>query len=188
MIPNCFARQLNISRICNGDEHWQEEHILNISIIIPCYNEAENIIDAVAMVTDGIDDSVSEYEIILVDDGSDDNSHDLICCLVETKRETRAIFHPRNVGKGAALRSGFTQARMDWILTMDADLQIDISGLKAFLPFCAEYDIITGYRTGRNEGLVRSVVSKVYNFVTSAVIGSIITPDRCGISSVLRQP
>lgn len=145
---------------------------MNISIIIPCFNEAENIIDTVNMVINNIDDSVSDYEVILVDDGSGDNSREIINRLLETNGKIRALFHKENFGKGAALRSGFEQARMDWILTMDADLQIDISELKHFLPFCRDYDLITGFRIGRKEGFSRSIVSEIYNFVVSVVIGA----------------
>jgi glycosyltransferase involved in cell wall biosynthesis len=124
-----------------------------------------------AMVINGICDTVSEFEIILVDDGSEDNSREVISSLVERDKRVRNVFHPQNLGKGAALRSGFEQARMEWILMMDADLQIDISELSFFLPYCRDYDIITGYRKGRNAGLIRSIVSKIYNVVVSVVIG-----------------
>ena len=145
---------------------------MTISIIIPCYNEAENIVDTVDMIKNGIDNAVSDYEIILVDDGSTDNSQELICALLAKDRRIHAAFHPTNCGKGAALRTGFEQARMDWVLTIDTDLQIDIAELKFFLPYCAEYDLITGVRVERNDGFVRSVVSKIYNFVAGLVIGA----------------
>jgi len=135
---------------------------LNISIIIPCFNEAENIVDTVNMIINGIDDSLSGYEIILVDDGSQDNSRDLICELIETDERVRAIFQPHNLGKGAALRAGFQQSRMDWILVMDADLQIDISALKHFLPYCDTYDLLIGFRLGRRDSLFRRLFSKIY--------------------------
>ena len=76
---------------------------MNISIIIPCYNEAENIATAVQMVIHGIDDSVAEYEIILVDDGSTDNSREIIRTIAERDGRIRALFHQQNMGKGAAL-------------------------------------------------------------------------------------
>jgi dolichol-phosphate mannosyltransferase len=123
------------------------------------------------MIINGIDASVSEYEIILVDDGSTDNSRDLIKSILETDKRVRAVFHQHNMGKGAALRSGIEQARMEWVLIMDADLQIDISELTVFLPYCGEYDIITGFRKGRTEGMTRSVVSKLYHHCVAALIG-----------------
>lgn len=152
---------------------------MNVSVIIPCYNEAENIVPAVQMVINGIDDSVAEYEIILVDDGSTDNSRELILKLAESDGRIRALFHQHNMGKGAALRSGFDQARMEWILTMDADLQIDMAELTLFLPYCTAYDVITGVRIGRTEGFVRFVVSKVYNLLVSVVTGTRIQDVGC---------
>jgi len=145
---------------------------LNVSIIIPCFNEGENIVDAVTMVINGMSDTVSEFEIILVDDGSLDNSRDLISALIEKDGRIRAFFHPHNLGKGAALRSGFEQARMEWILMMDADLQIDIAELRAFLPCYADYDVMAGVRIGRKEGLARFIISKIYNFLVSIVAGA----------------
>jgi dolichol-phosphate mannosyltransferase len=148
---------------------------MKISIVIPCYNEAENISDAVNMVINGIDESVSSYEIILVDDGSTDDSRALISDILASigkGGKIRAIHHTDNRGKGAALRSGIEQALMEWTLMMDADLQIDISELKSFLPYCAEYDFIKGVRVGRREGFIRTVVSITYNAVARLVIGS----------------
>lgn len=146
---------------------------MNISVVIPCYNESENIVDAVRMITQGIDASVSAYEIIIVDDGSTDGSRTLITKLLEENGRIRAVYHQENRGKGAALRSGFGESRMEWILMMDADLQIDISELKKFLPYCLEEgDLIAGVRTNRAEGIFRMVVSRVYNAVVSAVVGT----------------
>lgn len=156
-----------------------ESPSVTISIVMPCYNEAGNIIDAVNMIVSGIAPTVEEYEIILVDDGSEDNSQEVIRGLLATNYNVRAVFHPENVGKGGALRSGFDHARMDWILIMDADLQIDISELSSFLPFCPGYDIITGYRTGRDDGVFRTVVSTVYNLLVSAVVGVTIRDVGC---------
>jgi glycosyltransferase involved in cell wall biosynthesis len=151
---------------------FQDTRTLNISIVIPCYNEEVNIVDTIAMVTAGIDDSIAEYEIILVDDGSSDNSREVIRSLMERDNRVRAVFHPENRGKGAALRSGFALARMEWVLMMDADLQIDIAELRNFLPLCTEYDIIAGFRIGRNESFGRALVSRTYNLLTSLVTGA----------------
>ena len=168
MTPNYFVMQ------------WPVNHTtVTLSIIIPCFNEAENIVAAVQMVINGIDDSVVDYEIILVDDGSTDSSREIIHTLAVTESRIRALFHQQNLGKGAALHSGFDQARMTWVLTMDADLQIDIAELKLFLPFCTDYDVITGVRNGRNEGFVRFVVSKIYNFLVSVVTGTRIQDVGC---------
>lgn len=155
----------------NDDNIEPVKNCFSISVIIPCYNEAENIVDAVMTIINGLDVSNLEYEIILVDDGSMDNSRDLIRALLETDTRIHAVFHSVNLGKGAALRSGFERARMNWILMMDADLQIDISELNLFLPYCGEYDIITGFRKDRKEGIIRSFVSKLYNLIASVVIG-----------------
>jgi dolichol-phosphate mannosyltransferase len=152
---------------------------LNISIIIPCYNEAENIVDAVSMVINGIGDALSAFEIIIVDDGSVDGSRDLISALLEKDARISALFHPQNRGKGAALRSGFEQARMEWVLMMDADLQIDIAELEMFLPYTADYDVIAGVRIGRKEGFARYIVSKTYNFLVSIVAGERINDVGC---------
>ena len=139
------------------------------------------------MITAGIDSSVSEYEIIIVDDGSLDNSRELICGLREADKRVRAVFHNINSGKGAALLSGFKQAKMEWVLTMDADLQIDIAELKSFLPFCTEFDLIAGRRISRNEGVVRSIVSRIYNLAASAVIGTRIRDVGCPFKLVKRS-
>jgi glycosyltransferase involved in cell wall biosynthesis len=107
----------------SGEERHvgEAESITSISVVIPCYNEVatlEQVVDAV------LDTSEAEKELIIVDDGSTDGTSELIRTKLES-RVGRVIFHDRNRGKGAALRSGFAVATGDVVIVQDADLEYD---------------------------------------------------------------
>ena len=93
-----------------------------VSIIIPCYNEAATLETLVRRVLDA--DSLGlEKQVIIVDDGSDDDSHAKVEALAETDPRIQVLKHPRNMGKGAALRTGFAEAKGQIVIVQDADLE-----------------------------------------------------------------
>ncbi len=94
---------------------------MKLSVVIPCFNERETIKEIVGKVKTA---SVDEVEIIIVDDASTDGGKELIQKEIEPI-VTRVIYHPRNMGKGAALRSGFKEATGDIVVVQDADLEYD---------------------------------------------------------------
>jgi len=144
---------------------------MKLSVVIPAYNESENLRDAIDMISAGISAVVSEYEIIIIDDGSQDATGDIIRDLANHNENIRGIFHGENRGKGASLRSGFNVASKDWLLLTDADLQIDISELGAFLDYVKGYDLVIGFRTGRSDHVLRLVFSKIFTFIISVLLG-----------------
>lgn len=144
---------------------------LTLSIVVPAYNEKENLADAIREITTGIPASVSDHEIIIIDDGSRDATADIIRDFAASDSRIHGIFHDTNRGKGAALNSGFRKTRMEWVLFTDADLQIDISELEAFLPYTDRYDIISGFREGRRDPLSRKLFSKIYSGIIRLSLG-----------------
>ena len=144
---------------------------LTLSIMVPAYNEADNLADAIRMITSGIPDSISEYEIIILDDGSQDSTANIIRNLAAANQEIHGLFHEVNQGKGAALISGFKKARMEWILFTDADLQINISELPLFLEQTDSHDIIIGYRQGRRDPFSRRFFSSIYAALIRLTLG-----------------
>lgn len=148
-----------------------DTHTLTLSIVVPAYNESDNLVDAIRMITSGIPASVSDYEIIIVDDGSRDNTADIIRTLTTVNHKIRGIFHGENQGKGAALNSGFKMAGMEWVLFMDADLQINFSELAAFIEQTGNHDIIIGYRQGRRDPLARRFFSAIYAAIIRLSLG-----------------
>lgn len=140
-----------------------------ISIVVPAYNEQDHIADTIRQILSGIPNSVADYELIIVDDGSTDSTGDIIRAF--TNPRIRYVVHKHNIGKGAALISGFRQACMEWVLFTDADLQINISNLESFFKQADGSDIITGYRQKRQDPLMRLVSSKIYTAVIHVVLG-----------------
>jgi glycosyltransferase involved in cell wall biosynthesis len=145
--------------------------LLTLSIVVPAYNESENLADAIQMITSGIPASVSDYEIIIVDDGSRDNTAGIIRTLAAANHNIIGIFHDENQGKGAALNSGFAKSRMEWVLFMDADLQINFSELTAFIEQTGNHDIIIGYRQDRRDPFARRFFSAIYAGIIRLSLG-----------------
>jgi glycosyltransferase involved in cell wall biosynthesis len=135
-----------------------------ISIVLPTYNEDENLQTAVDRALEALPGLVSEFEVIVVDDGSTDGTREIALRLIREHHPTvRLAAHPTNRGYGAALRTGFALARFDLVFFTDSDNQFDIRDLRHFLPLVDEYDLIVGFRVYRYDPVLRSVLSWIYN-------------------------
>lgn len=115
---------------------------MKLSVIIPCYNESKDIAEKSKIVFDYLTNLGIDFEIIAVDDGSKDNTKEVIYSLPYL----RATSYKENMGKGGAVKSGIELAHGDYILFMDADLSTDLSAIDTMLPFMEEYDFIIGSR------------------------------------------
>lgn len=138
-----------------------------ISIVIPIYNEADNIRPMYETLRGVLVSMGEEYEIIFVDDGSTDRTREVIATL-----DVRAISFERNMGKSAALKAGFELAKGDIIIQLDGDNQyspIDIPRMMAKLR--EGHDMVNGWRTQRYGTASRLAVSKVYNILSRLVFG-----------------
>ena len=145
----------------------------NISFFFPAFNDEGTIALMVEDAKKVLNEVADNYEIIIIDDGSPDNSG-LIADKMAKKYETvKVIHHKYNLGYGAALKSGFANAKYDLIFYTDGDHQFDISELKSFMPYIEEYDLIAGYRTTRaySNSKIRKFSSEVYNFFIKLVFG-----------------
>jgi glycosyltransferase involved in cell wall biosynthesis len=117
-----------------------------LTIVLPAYDEAENLPDAVRYATEAAERCAVEHEIVIVDDGSSDQTTAVAGELAAADPRVRLIVHAENRGYGEALRSGIAAARMPWILLIDADLQYDFADLEAFLAPAPSADLIVGWR------------------------------------------
>jgi len=123
-----------------------------ISIIIPVYNEAENIKELFLKIEDVLNKIQKTYEVIFVDDGSTDKTFDVLKELSERNNKLKAIQFRRNFGKSAALSAGLERARGDLIITMDGDLQDNPEEIPNFLEKIQEgYDLIVGWKFERKD-------------------------------------
>jgi glycosyltransferase involved in cell wall biosynthesis len=137
---------------------------LRLSVILPAYNERENLDKVVDTAVDVLERLVTTFEVLVVDDGSTDGTDYVARALVDRHAgRVRLLLHPTNLGYGAALRTGFTRARGELIFYTDADNQFDISELEHFLPLVGEYDVVVGFRVYRYDPVLRSMLSWIYN-------------------------
>lgn len=157
---------------------------LSLSVVLPAYNEAENIGQAIASAVKYLRDRQICYEIIVVNDGSTDATKAIVTDLAAKNPQIRLINHPHNLGYGSALRSGFDQALSEYIFLTDSDGQFDISDLDQFLPYIYEAQneaqddaqgkilsrVVIGYRAKRADIFVRSLNAWLYHLFIQSVL------------------
>lgn len=141
----------------------------NISVFLPTYNESENIKQAILSIQKFLKKNFLQYEIIIVNDGSNDDTKKIVTLLAQSDKRIKLINHKKNLGYGAALRTGFNSTKYDLVFYTDADNQFDINDLTKVLPLTKKYDIISGYRIRRQDPLMRIFISSVYNIIISII-------------------
>ncbi|WP_268762636.1 glycosyltransferase family 2 protein [Halanaerobium kushneri] len=119
------------------------------------------------------------YQIIYVDDGSQDGSSQKIDLLQEKINRLSAIHFTKNNGQTAAFLAGFKEAEGEYIITLDADLQVSPADIPKLIPFLNDYDMVIGMRTNRNDGLIKKISSVVGNGVRNFITGEKITDTGC---------
>jgi glycosyltransferase involved in cell wall biosynthesis len=144
---------------------------VSISVVLPAFNEEENIEETVRQAISYLEKNVKEFEIIVVNDGSIDRTGEIVKEIATANNKVCFFNHPKNQGYGAALRSGFEKASLDYIFLMDSDAQFDISELDRFLPFLEESMTIIGYREKRADSFVRILNTWLYHLYIRSIFG-----------------
>ncbi len=143
-----------------------------ISAMFPCYNDANTIGALVDDVYAALSPHTNELEVIVVNDGSSDDSRQVLDAMVGDRPWLRVIHHDRNRGYGGALISGFEAARQEWIFYTDGDAQYDASEAAVLAPLATdEVDIVQGYKLGRGDPLHRKVIGRIYHHVVKLLFG-----------------
>ncbi len=143
-----------------------------VSIVVPLYNEEENIMPLYNALRSTMDATGNNYEIIFVDDGSTDRTFEVIRELREKDPKVRALSFRRNFGQTAAFKAGFDHARGDVIVSIDGDMQNDPKDIPKLLSMIGEYDIVSGWRRRRKDPfLTRRLPSMIANYLISKVTG-----------------
>lgn len=159
---------------------------MDLSIIIPLYNEAESLGELSERISEALRGHVSDYEIIFIDDGSSDSSWQVIQQLRSDSSNIHGIRFRRNYGKSAALFCGFEAAQGDIVVTMDADLQDDPSELPEMMRMIREdgCDLVSGWKKKRYDNrLTKNIPSKIYNWAARRVTGIKLHDMNCGLKA-----
>ncbi len=165
-----------------------KEQQIYLSVVVPTFNEEESLplfgekLDAVLMKIK------LTAEVIFIDDGSTDGSFAAMQELHHRYPYMRAVRFRRNLRKAAALATGFCEAKGDVIITMDADLQDDPEEIPNLLAVLDKgYDLVSGWKKKRHDPLSKTLPSKLFNWVTSAVSGVRLHDFNCGLKAYCRE-
>ncbi len=158
-----------------------------LSIVVPLFNEQESLRELYDTVHKALDHQYS-YEIIFVDDGSNDGSWEVIKDLSAKDSDVRGIQFRRNYGKSAALQKGFEKVRGNYVVTMDADLQDDPAEISDMIAMLKNgYDLVSGWKKQRHDPLSKTIPSKFFNLGTSWVTGIPLHDFNCGLKAYRRE-
>lgn len=158
---------------------------MDISVVVPLYNEEESLPELVAWITRVMDENHFTYEIILVDDGSNDSSWKVIEDLSSRDKYLHGIKFRRNYGKSAALHCGFEDAKGNVVITMDADLQDSPDEIPALYRMVMEedYDLVSGWKKKRYDPLTKTIPTKIYNATARRFSGLKLHDFNCGLKA-----
>lgn len=157
---------------------------MDLSIVISLYNEEESLRELNTWISDTFSKESYDYEVIYINDGSTDNSWEVIKEMAEHDNHIRAISFRRNYGKSAALFAGFEAATGKYVATMDADLQDDPREIPQMIKMIEEegYDLVSGWKKKRHDGvLTKNIPSKIYNATARRVTGIKLHDMNCGL-------
>jgi len=163
---------------------------MDISVIVPLYNESESLPELHAWIKRVMDANGFSYEIIFVNDGSTDASWQVIETLAAQNPEVKGIKFRRNYGKSPALYCGFARAEGDVVITMDADLQDSPDEIPELRRMIVEdgYDLVSGYKQKRYDPLSKTIPTKLFNATARAVSGIKNLHDfNCGLKAYRRD-
>jgi len=150
-----------------------------ISLVIPVYNEEENLPILHAEIRQAMEGVGRPYEVLYVDDGSADGSPAILRGLAAQDPHVRVLRQRRNNGQSAALDAGFRFARGEVVVTLDADLQNDPADIPRLLERIGEYDVVSGVRARRRDSWVRRISSRIANGIRNRVTHESVTDVGC---------
>ncbi|MBS1948249.1 MAG: glycosyltransferase family 2 protein [Bacteroidetes bacterium] len=158
---------------------------MDVSIVVPVFNEEESLPELCAWIARVANANEFSYEIIFIDDGSADNSWNVIESLRSSNNNIKGIKFQRNYGKSAALNEGFRAACGEVVITMDADLQDSPDEIPGLRKMIAEgnYDIVSGWKKMRHDPLSKTIPSKFFNWFTSKVSKIKLHDFNCGLKA-----
>ncbi len=160
---------------------------MQLTVVHPCYNEQENIAQTVRETLAWMDSEGMDGEVIVVDDGSTDQSPRILRELSEHDARVQSVTHTNNRGYGIAVRSGCDAATKEYVAFMDSDGQFHIKDLGLLIPHLTQYDFVPGRRRNRADPLIRNLFGKVLGFLNLCFFGMWIRDVNCGMKIFKRS-
>jgi glycosyltransferase involved in cell wall biosynthesis len=155
-----------------------------ISVVVPLLNEERSLETLYAEIVAALEQEGHDFEVVFVDDGSTDESLSTLGRLHEEQSNVVVVHLRRNFGKAAALQAGFLEARGDIVVTIDADLQDDPGEIPKLLAKLEEgFDLVSGWKTRRNDPFPRRLFSRIFNWVTGVISGVHLHDVNCGLKA-----
>ena len=163
---------------------------MNISVVIPLLNEQNSLEELTSSVSFIINNLKLEFEIILIDDGSTDNSWKIISKICSSNKNIKAIRFLKNFGKSQALSAGFKACNGDVVITMDADLQDDPNEIPELYKKISEenFDLVSGWKKVRYDSIIfKNFPSKIFNWAARTTSGIKLNDFNCGIKAYKKE-
>lgn len=158
-----------------------------LSILIPVYNEEQNVLRLYLKIKQILKYYKETYEIIFVDDGSKDRTSKILEELSYRDEAVKTIVFRRNFGKSAALSAGFSHAKGEIIITMDGDLQDDPNEIPRFIKALRNYDMVSGWKFKRKDPITKTLPSLLFNNLTSVITGIKMHDFNCGFKAYRKK-
>ena len=161
----------------------------DLSVVVPLYNEEESLPELTEWIDRVVSTAGLSYELIFIDDGSNDSSWDIITALNEKYPSVRAIRFRRNYGKSAALYCGFEAAEGNVVITMDADMQDSPDEIPELYRMITEdgYDLVSGWKKKRHDPIGKTLPSKFFNRTARFVSGIKLHDFNCGLKAYRKK-
>ena len=161
---------------------------VKISIVVPLFNEEESLVELHERLSKAVCSLEKPIEFLFIDDGSTDNSMQVLSELHNKDPQVRVVQFRRNYGKSAALALGFKEARGEFIVTLDADLQDEPYEIPNLVKKLEEgFDLVSGWKKIRKDPFIKKSTSKLFNFVTRKMTGLGIHDMNCGLKAYRRE-
>lgn len=145
--------------------------LTSLSIFFPCYNEAENVGSMIEQAVKVGEDYGADYEVVVVDDGSRDNSAQIVRQWSQKNPRVRLVQHEKNQGYGAALRTGFKNVTKDLVFLTDGDNQFHLTDIDKLFSKIDGCDVVTGFRIARQDNVLRRVKGSLWTLLNKGLFG-----------------
>lgn len=163
-------------------------NVSRLSVFFPAFNEEENIKKTVLDTLRVLNNlKLKDFEIIIVNDGSSDRTGEVVKELTTQDKRVRLVTHPANKGYGGALKTGFKEAKFDWVTFTDSDGQFNFSEITKFIEASNQADVICGYRITRADSFLRKVFTFGWKTLAWALLGLTVKDYSCGFKMIRKK-